>query len=479
MSKTPKHEDKFLEVSNEILNALSKAKCGLSINYGEIFDFYEVENDRSYLNDHSCLSESQSLGEIESLCKSNIENEKKKTKKEEIRKLEEELDNTLGIFPHSIYVNKSTSEDPLLQRHNSGDNEGISEDSLPEYIGWNNYNPTQLRVADYVDPSLDTVIQPGDSSESSDLITLTENSESSLEFEETLTESSESFLKPEETPKNEYRTDYSHLWVRCEFCEIINYKEDCKKRLFICEFCEAQLKIDSSDRIELLIDPGTWCPMGGDMVSVDPIQWDREGEEYGHSLAYYQEETGLPDAIKTGVGQLNGIPLALGVMDFRFIAGSMGCAVGETITSLIEYATIHSLPLIIVCASGGARVQEGILSLMQMAKIAHALYNRHQSNPNLFYISLLASATTGGVLASFGMLGNIVISEPDAEIAFAGKRVIEAVLKEEVPEDVQVSEFLFENGAFELLLPRPLLKSSLSELLKFHGFLPLNSNSIK
>ena len=181
----------------------------------------------------------------------------------------------------------------------------------------------------------------------------------------------------------------------------------------------------------------------------------------------------MTDAIQTGIGQLDGIPVAFAVMDFEFIGGSMGSVVGEKITRLIEYATNKSLPLIISCASGGARMQEGSLSLMQMAKISSALLDYQLTN-NLFFISLLTSPTTGGVTASFGMLANIVIGEPDAYIAFAGKRVIEEVMKIEVPEGVQEAEYLFEMGSLDSIVPRFLLKGVLSELLKFHGFFPVN-----
>nr|YP_010982130.1 acetyl-CoA carboxylase carboxyltransferase beta subunit [Habropetalum dawei]UZP15855.1 acetyl-CoA carboxylase carboxyltransferase beta subunit [Habropetalum dawei] len=198
-----------------------------------------------------------------------------------------------------------------------------------------------------------------------------------------------------------------------------------------------------------------------------------EEESYKDKIHSYQGETGLTEAVQTGIGQLNGIPVAIGVMDFRFIGGSMGSVVGEKITRLIEYATKKFLPLIIVCASGGARMQEGSLSLMQMAKIASALYD-YQSNKKLFYVSILTSPTTGGVTASFGMLGDIIIAEPNAYIAFAGKRVIEELLKVEVPEGSQETEYLFDKGMFDPIVPRNLLKDVLSELFQLHTFFPLN-----
>ncbi|CAJ2654010.1 unnamed protein product [Trifolium pratense] len=267
--------------------------------------------------------------------------------------------------------------------------------------------------------------------------------------------------------------DYSHLWVQCEDCYGLNYKRFLKEKLNICEHCGYHLKMNSSDRIELLIDPGTWNPIDEYMVSLDPIEFHSEEDPY--RLDPYQQKTGLLEAVQTGTGQLHGIPVAIGIMEFEFMGGSMGSVVGEKITRLIEYATNQRLPLIIVCASGGARMQEGSLSLMQMAKISSALHE-YQTNQKLFYVPILTSPTTGGVTASFGMLGDICIVEPDATIAFAGKRVIEQTLNLEVPEGSQSAEFLFEKGLFDSMVPRNLLKEVLSELFQFHGFFPLTPN---
>nr|QCU81587.1 AccD [Ipomoea sp. ML-2019] len=274
---------------------------------------------------------------------------------------------------------------------------------------------------------------------------------------------------------------YRHLWLQCENCYGLNYKKFLKSKMNICEQCGYHLKMSSSDRIELLIDPGTWDPMDEYMVSRDPIEFDfdSEGEEeetYKDRIDFYQRETGLTEAVQTGIGQLNGIPVAIGVMDFHFLGGSMGSVVGEKITRLIEHATNKFLPLIIVCASGGARMQEGSLSLMQMAKISSALYE-YQLNKRLFFVSILTSPTTGGVTASFGMLGDIIIVEPNAYVAFAGKRVIEQTLNQTVPEGSQEAEYLFEKGLFDLIVPRHLLKSVLSELFELHALFPLNQNS--
>nr|YP_001294193.1 acetyl-CoA carboxylase beta subunit [Buxus microphylla]ABQ45258.1 acetyl-CoA carboxylase carboxyltransferase beta subunit [Buxus microphylla]WEB60501.1 acetyl-CoA carboxylase carboxyltransferase beta subunit [Buxus sinica var. parvifolia] len=271
---------------------------------------------------------------------------------------------------------------------------------------------------------------------------------------------------------------YRHLWVQCENCYGLNYKKFFRSKMNICEQCGYHLKMSSSDRIELSIDTGTWDPMDEDMVSMDPIEFHSEEELYKDRINSYQRKTGLTEAVQTGIGQLNGIPIAIGVMDFQFMGGSMGSVVGEKITRLIEYATNRSLPVIIVCASGGARMQEGSLSLMQMAKISSASYN-YQSNKKLFYVSILTSPTTGGVTASFGMLGDIIIAEPNAYIAFAGKRVIEQTLNKTVPDGSQTAEYLFHKGLFDPIVPRNLLKGVLSELFQLHGFFPLNSNSIK
>nr|YP_009722109.1 acetyl-CoA carboxylase carboxyltransferase beta subunit [Araucaria bidwillii]ATL59060.1 acetyl-CoA carboxylase carboxyltransferase beta subunit [Araucaria bidwillii] len=197
---------------------------------------------------------------------------------------------------------------------------------------------------------------------------------------------------------------------------------------------------------------------------------DREEKPYMDHVTSYQIDTGLTDAIQTGIGRLNGIPIAIGVMDFQFMGGSMGSVVGEKMTRLIEYAIKESLPLITVCASGGARMQEGSFSLMQMGKIASAL-NIYQRKKKLFYISILTSPTTGGVTASFGMLPNIIIAEPKAYIAFAGRRVIEQTLNLTIEdEDFQTAEYLFHHGLFDQIVPRSILKGVLRDILKLYKF---------
>jgi acetyl-CoA carboxylase carboxyl transferase subunit beta len=183
-----------------------------------------------------------------------------------------------------------------------------------------------------------------------------------------------------------------------------------------------------------------------------------------------QEKLGLIDAVKTGLGQINTLPLALGVMDFRFMGGSMGSVVGEKLTRMIEQATQRRYPVVIICTSGGARMQEGMLSLMQMAKISAAL-QRHR-DCKLLYIPILTNPTTGGVTASFAMLGDIIIAEPKATIGFAGRRVIEQTLREKLPEDFQTAEDLLKHGFVDDIVPRTQLKTTLTQLIALHQPLP-------
>nr|YP_010406984.1 acetyl-CoA carboxylase beta subunit [Goodyera henryi]URF19615.1 acetyl-CoA carboxylase beta subunit [Goodyera henryi] len=301
-------------------------------------------------------------------------------------------------------------------------------------------------------------------------------SKSSIESGNLSIETSNSSLDGIEISNNfDITTKYRQLWVQCENCYGLNYKKFFRSKMNICEHCGYHLNMSSSDRIKLFLDPDTWESMDEDMISMDPIEFLSEEEPYRDRISFYQKKTGLTEAVQTGVGKLNSIPIAIGVMDFQFMGGSMGSVVGEKITRLIEYATNQSLPVIIVCASGGARMQEGSLSLMQMAKISSASYD-YQLKKKLFYVSILTSPTTGGVTASFGMLGDIIIAEPNAYIAFTGKRVIEQTLKKTVPDGSQVAEYSFHKGLFDPIVPRNLLKGVLNELFQLHGFLPLNQD---
>nr|YP_009694164.1 acetyl-CoA carboxylase carboxyltransferase beta subunit [Christensenia aesculifolia]QEI60339.1 acetyl-CoA carboxylase carboxyltransferase beta subunit [Christensenia aesculifolia] len=265
------------------------------------------------------------------------------------------------------------------------------------------------------------------------------------------------------------------LWTRCDNCENMLYIKFLKQNKGVCEECGYHLQINSTERIELLIDRDTWIPLDEDMIAQDVLKFSDE-ESYKNRISLSQKRTGLTDAVQTGIGNLNGTPVALGVMDFQFMGGSMGSVVGEKITRLIEYATQESLPLIIVCASGGARMQEGTLSLMQMAKISSVL-QIHQVQKKLLYLAVLTYPTTGGVTASFGMLGDIIIAEPKAYIAFAGKRVIEQTLRQKIPDGFQVAESLFDHGLLDLIVPRNLLKGVLSEIFELYDLAPWKGNN--
>nr|YP_010031237.1 acetyl-CoA carboxylase beta subunit [Synsepalum dulcificum]QOV02369.1 acetyl-CoA carboxylase beta subunit [Synsepalum dulcificum] len=385
-----------------------------------------------------------------------------------------ELENSFYNSRNSGYLNNgSKSDDPYYDRY-----------MYDTQYSWNNHINSCINSYLYSQIRIDTYIVSGSDDNYNDSYIYSSicgesrnNSESESSSIRTRTNGSDVTIR-ENSNDLDVTQKYRHLWVQCENCYGLNYKKFFKSKMNICEQCGYHLKMSSSDRIELLIDPGTWDPMDEDMVSLDPIEFHSEEEPYKDRIDSYQRKTGLTEAVQTGIGQLNGIPVAIGVMDFQFMGGSMGSVVGEKITRLIEYATKKFLPLIIVCASGGARMQEGSLSLMQMAKISSALYE-YQSNKKLFYVSILTSPTTGGVTASFGMLGDIIIAEPNAYIAFAGKRVIEQTLNKTVPEGSQAAEYLFQKGLFDLIVPRNFLKSVLSELFQFHAFFPLNQNSIK
>ena len=274
-------------------------------------------------------------------------------------------------------------------------------------------------------------------------------------------------------------TQYTHsssdgsqgLWTKCDQCGVILYIKHLKENQRVCFSCGHHLQMNSTERINQLIDIGTWRPLNDNLSPCDPLKF-KDQKPYIDRIREAQSRTGLKDAIQTGTGLLSNIPVALGVMDFGFMGGSMGSVVGEKITRLIEYATESGLPLILVCASGGARMQEGIFSLMQMAKISSVL-KVHQSWANLLYIPILTSPTTGGVTASFAMLGDLIVAEPKALIGFAGRRVIEQTLQEKLPDDFQTAEYLLNHGFLDLIIPRALLKQALAESLTLYKEAPL------
>jgi acetyl-CoA carboxylase carboxyl transferase subunit beta len=255
------------------------------------------------------------------------------------------------------------------------------------------------------------------------------------------------------------------LWTKCEACGVLAYTKDLKGNQLVCLDCGHHIRVDSDERIRQLIDRKTWKPLAENLRPTDPLKF-RDRKLYSERLRETQEKTGLTDAVKIGTGLLDGLPVALGVMDFRFMGGSMGSVVGEKLCRLIEHATEEGLPVVIICASGGARMQEGMLSLMQMAKISGALQRHRQAK--LLYIPVLTHPTTGGVTASFAMLGDIILAEPKATIGFAGRRVIEQTLREKLPEDFQTSEYLLQHGFVDAIVPRTQLKRTLAQLISLH-----------
>ncbi|MGK7914066.1 MAG: acetyl-CoA carboxylase, carboxyltransferase subunit beta [Prochloraceae cyanobacterium] len=255
------------------------------------------------------------------------------------------------------------------------------------------------------------------------------------------------------------------LWTKCPACGVLAYTKDLLANQMVCSECEHHMNVTSDERIRQLIDAKTWKPLSENLQPTDPLQFcDRKA--YRDRLREYQEKTALKDAVQTGTGLLNGLPVALGVMDFRFMGGSMGSVVGEKLCRLIELATKEGLAVVIICASGGARMQEGMLSLMQMAKISGALSQHRQAQ--LLYIPVLSHPTTGGVTASFAMLGDIILAEPKATIGFAGRRVIEQTLREKLPEGFQTSEYLLEHGFVDAIVSRTQLKKTLAQLISLH-----------
>lgn len=255
------------------------------------------------------------------------------------------------------------------------------------------------------------------------------------------------------------------LWSKCEKCGVLAYTKDLKANQMVCLDCGHHSRVYSDERIRQLMDAHTWQPLDEQIHPTDPLKF-KDRKQYSDRLRDIQDKTHLNDAVQTGIGKIEGFPLALGVMDFRFMGGSMGSVVGEKLTRLIERATRERLPVVIICASGGARMQEGMLSLMQMAKISAAL-ERHRED-SLLYIPVLTHPTTGGVTASFAMLGDIILAEPHATIGFAGRRVIEQTLREKLPDDFQTSEYLLAHGFVDAIIPRTQLKKTLAQLILLH-----------
>ncbi len=264
------------------------------------------------------------------------------------------------------------------------------------------------------------------------------------------------------------------MWLKCPQCHEVLYRTMLEESNYVCTNCTHHFRINSDDYIQLLVDNGEYEEIAEDVESVDPLNF-KANKKYIEQIQDAQEKTGSMDAVKTIVGRMDGIQTVLAVMDFSFIGGSMGSVVGEKICRAIDRATKKKLPLVIITASGGARMQEGAYSLMQMAKICSKLA-RYSMQGGL-YITVLTDPTTGGVTASFAMLGDIILAEPNALIGFAGARVIKQTIGEDLPEEFQRSEFLLEKGFIDHIVSRDELKNTLSDLFSFFDFGSSNSIS--
>jgi acetyl-CoA carboxylase carboxyl transferase subunit beta len=263
----------------------------------------------------------------------------------------------------------------------------------------------------------------------------------------------------------EKRVRTEGLWVKCDGCRQIIWKKDLEENLNVCPKCEHHFRIDATTRISLLLDEASGIQTYDDcLASTDPLNFT-DTRPYKARLEKSQKETGLKDAVINVSGTLNGRAVMLSAMEYSFIGGSMGSVVGEAITRNIERALEQRRPMIVVSASGGARMMEGVVSLMQMAKISAAL--ARLDSARLPYISVLTDPTTGGITASYAMLGDLNIAEPGALIGFAGPRVIEQTIRQKLPEDFQTSEFLVQHGMLDAVVQRKEMKSYISRALEF------------
>jgi acetyl-CoA carboxylase carboxyl transferase subunit beta len=256
------------------------------------------------------------------------------------------------------------------------------------------------------------------------------------------------------------------LWVKCPACSQVLYNKDLVTNLSVCPKCSHHLRLSATDRLRMLFDDGVWVEYDRGLMSTDPLEFT-DTKPYKERLKATIEATGLKDAVIVGSGHIDGIEVIVAAMEYGFIGGSMGVVVGEKIARAIERALTERCPLVIVCCSGGARMMEGALSLMQMAKICGGLARLDRER--LPYISVLTDPTTGGVTASFAMLGDLNIAEPKALIGFAGPRVIEQTIRQTLPEGFQRSEFLLERGMIDLVVDRREMKTTIARALRFMG----------
>jgi acetyl-CoA carboxylase carboxyl transferase subunit beta len=263
-------------------------------------------------------------------------------------------------------------------------------------------------------------------------------------------------LKPEE------REDAA-LWTKCPKCGEVLYRRDLAANLWVCTKCAHHFRMSAFDRISMLVD-GDFTEIGGDLLPGDPLQWS-DRKSYTEKLAGDREKSQLSEGVVCGFGQIGGFDVALGVMDFNFRGGTMGTVVGERITLLLERALRRKIPCIVFTASGGARMEEGMLALMQMAKTTGAVA-RFMEDGNVF-ITVLTDPTTGGVSASFAFQADVILAEPKAMIGFSGRRVIEQTIRQKLPDQFQTAEFLLQKGHIDMVVERPKLKAVLTRLLGY------------
>jgi len=254
------------------------------------------------------------------------------------------------------------------------------------------------------------------------------------------------------------------LWIKCVSCKEMVYRKEVEKNLKVCPKCNHHYRLSYQERLKMLFDDEIYQEFDANLRSVDPLKF-KDTKKYKDRLKASKVKTGLEEAVVSAEGKIGGIPAIMCVFEFGFMGGSMASVVGEKITRAIERAIEERKPLIIISCSGGARMQEGILSLMQMAKVSAAL--ARLSKARLLFISILTDPTTGGVTASFAMLGDIILAEPGALIGFAGPRVIQQTIRQELPPGFQTSEFLLQHGIIDLVVPRKEMKPTLDKLLNF------------
>lgn len=271
--------------------------------------------------------------------------------------------------------------------------------------------------------------------------------------------------KPTEAPPSEERRVKTEgLWIKCENCRSIIWKKDLEANWEVCPKCEYHFRLNAKRRLDLLLDDGKWTERDAELASTDPLKFV-DIKPYSQRLREAQDKLGINDAVLTAEGRLNGRPVICCSMEFAFAGGSMGAVVGEKVTRAAERSTERKMPLVIVSCSGGARMQEGVVSLMQLAKVSAALARLDLAR--VPYVSVLTDPTTGGVTASFAMLGDLNIAEPGALIGFAGPRVIEQTIRQKLPEGFQRAEFLLEHGFLDAIVPRKELKGYIGRSLDF------------